>query len=341
MTRSRTTLVVLGLAIAGLLAVAVVVMNGRPPPDAGQPAGAVFRVGLVTNSPNGMLNLRGFQDGLRALGYVEGETIAYLFAGKPTPQVDLQSAIEAMVEDRVDLIFTSGTPTGVAAKAATAESGTPVVFGVIADPIAAGIMTDLNRPGGNMTGVMLSQNQARRLELLSSVFPDVRRVWLPYNPDDPAPVSAADQLERAAPAMGLTLVHAHARDEDEVAAILAAIPGDIDAIFMLPDSTVNPQVDELIRSANARNLPVSGPSTAQVMAGATLSYGIVHRQVGEQASKIADRILRGADAATMPVQTADFYLTLNLAAAGRIGHDLSEEVLQLADVILREDDLGK
>ncbi len=300
-----------------------------------------FRIGLITNNPNGLLNVEGFQDGLRALGYVEGDNLTYLFAGKPTPQDELQSAIRTMVTDGADLIFTAGTPTGIAARAATAGSNVPVVFGVIADPVAAGVMTDLNRPGGNLTGVMLSQNQARRLELLGRVFPDVQRVLLPYDPDDPAPVSAANQLEVVAPELGLVLVHAHARNADEVSAMLAEFPEGIDAVFMLPDSTVNHRVEDLIKAANARNLPVSGPSTAQVLAGATKSYGIVHHEVGVQAARMADRVLRGADPAAMPVETADFYLTVNVAAAARIGVELSEEILQQADVILREDHFGK
>ena len=89
--------------------------------------------------------------------------------------------------------------------------------------------------------------------------------------------------------------------------------------------------------ATERQIPVSGPSTAQVEAGAIMGYGIVHREVGLQAARIAARILRGADPANTPVETADYYLTINVEAAERIGLDLPETVLQQADVILRED----
>ena len=340
MNRSPAALLVFAILAAALVATAAVLVSNGFWRDAKRETRSSFRIGLITNNPNGLLNVEGFQDGLRALGYVEGDNLTYLFAGKPTPQDELQSAIRTMVTDGADLIFTAGTPTGIAARAATAGSNVPVIFGVIADPVAAGVMTDLNQPGGNLTGVMLSQNQARRLELLSRVFPDVQRVLLPYNPDDPAPVSAANQLEVAAPEMGLVLVHAHARNADEVSAMLAEFPEGIDAVFMLPDSTVNHRVEDLIKAANARRLPVSGPSTAQVLAGATKSYGIVHHEVGVQAARMADRVLRGADPAAMPVETADFYLTVNVAAAARIGLELSEEILQQADVILREDHFG-
>lgn len=303
--------------------------------------GDKFTIGLITNNPNGLRNVAGFREGMRELGYVEGTNATYLFADAPTPAEELEAAIGQMAAQNADVIFTAGTPTGVAASRATAGSGVAVVFGVVADPIAAGVLTDLGRPGGNMTGVMLSENQARRLELLHAILPGARRVLLPYNPDDAAPVSAADQLDRAAAELGVTLVHAHARNDDEVMRLIADIPGDIDAVFMLPDSTVNRHIADLLAATNARMLPVSGPSTVQAEAGALMAYGIVHHEVGVQAARIAHRILQGADPAEIPVETADFYLTVNTAAASRIGLDLSEEILRLADVIIRQDLLGK
>ena len=112
---------------------------------------------------------------------------------------------------------------------------------------------------------------------------------------------------------------------------------DIDAIFMLPDSTVNRRVEDLLRAAMINLIPVSGPSAAQARAGALMSYGINHRDVGRQASKIAARILRDEDPGEMPVEIADYYLTLNVAAADRIGLVIPEETLRQADTIIRSD----
>lgn len=333
----RSILLLLGITV---LVSSAAFFGGLPIGDAGNGSKQSHTIGLITNNPNGLRNINGFRDGMKTLGYIEGDNTTFLFSGAPVPSDELGAAIGKLVVNGADLIFTAGTPTGVAAKTATRESAAPVVFGVVSDPIAAGLMTDLTRPGGNMTGVMLSHNQARRLELLHSVLPNVKTVLLPYNPEDAAPVSAAAQLADAASGMGLTLVHAHARNDDEVSALLAAVPEAVDAIFMLPDSTVNQRIEDLIEASNARKLPVSGPSSAQADAGATMSYGIIHHEVGMQAARIADRILRGADPSTMPVETANFYLTINVAAANRIGLDISEEILQQADVILQEDQFG-
>jgi putative ABC transport system substrate-binding protein len=150
-------------------------------------------------------------------------------------------------------------------------------------------MTDLTHPGGNMTGVKLSENQARRLELLRTVAPDVRRVAVPYNPDDAAPASAVIQIEAVVPALGLELVPITARNNSEVTALLAGFPVDVDAVFMVPDGTVNRRAHDLLALAVQRKLPVSGPSAAQVEAGAVMAYGIVHHDVGVQAAQIAGR----------------------------------------------------
>lgn len=319
-----------------LLLFAVLLVNGCGD-DRDQSVKRLFTVGLITNNPNGLRNVQGFRDGLHTLRYREGDNVTYLHRGKPTPNSELVATIEAMVAEGAELIFTAGTPTGVAAAEATRKSAVPVVFGVVADPVAAGVITDLNRPGGNMTGVMLSQNQTRRLELVRTVVPDARRVLVPYDPDDAAPVSALAQIRDVAGALGFELVNAHARNDHEVTAMLAHFPTYIDAVFMLPDSTVNRRIRDLLVAALERRLPVSGPSAAQVEAGAVMSYGIVHHEVGIQAAHIADRILRGASPATIPVETADFFLTLNVAAANRIGLELPEEVLQQADRIVRQD----
>jgi putative ABC transport system substrate-binding protein len=206
-----------------------------------------------------------------------------------------------MIDQQVDLIFTAGTPTGVAAYKVTKDTGIPVIFGVIADPVVAGVMTNLSVPGGNMTGVMLSQNQTRRLEILLDIAPEVKRILFPYNPEDAAPVSAMLQLTPVAREMGIKVVEYHAISDEEVDGLFNDFP-DVDAVFMLPDSTVNPRIAELIQITNEKGIPVSGPSTAQVEDGALICYGIVHSRVGEHAAKIANRVLIGGNPAEMPVE---------------------------------------
>jgi len=294
-----------------------------------------FTIGLVTNNPNGLRNVQGFRDGMAELGYIEGEDVTYIFEGSPIKGDELDAFLKNLVEAEVDLIFTAGTPTGVAAHRITAGTNIPVVFGVIADPIVAGVMENLTRPDGNMTGVMLSQSQARRLELLLEIVPDIKRAFVAYNPEDAAPTSAVAQINELAPNLGIEIVEGKARNDSEVTELLNNIPEDIDAIFLVPDSMVNSRLADVLAIAYDRKLPVSGPSTAQVEEGALTTYGFIHHEVGAQAARIAHHILKGADPGGYPVETAESYLAINLQVADAIGLEIPYEILQQAEIIIR------
>lgn len=300
-------------------------------------ADAEITVGLVTNNPNGLRNVAGFVEGMAEVGYIEGQNVTYLYAGEPVRGDDLDKALSEMVEADVDLIFTAGTPTGVAAYEATQASQIPVVFGVIADPIRAGVMTDLNSPGGNMSGVKLDADQSRRLELLIQVAPSVDEVLVPFNPDDAAASSAVDQIHAIAADLGVDLVLREARDPAAVGQVLASLPQSTDAIFLVPDSTVNAHLAAIVELAADRGIPTSGPSIAQVEGGALMTYGFVHHDAGAQAAHIADQVLRGADPGTLPVENTESFLAINLATAADLGLEIPEVVLRQADILLRGD----
>lgn len=303
---------------------------------AGSQDDAHYTIGIVTNNPNGLRNARGFMEAMTQLGYDEGDNATYLFSGEPHQGDELERVLRGFVAAEVDLIFTAGTPTGVAAHRITSGTGIPVVFGVIADPLAAGVMDDLNHPGGNMTGVKLGQHQDRRLELLLEVAPGIRRVFVPYNPDDAAAASAVAQIEVVAESLGVDLVLGEARSDVDVMELLATMPVDVHAIFLVPDSTVNRHLVEILATANARRIPTSGPSTAQVEEGALTTYGFIHEEAGAQAARIADQVLRGADPGDLPVEDTESFLAINLATAKRIGLAVPDTALQQAELIIRE-----
>jgi len=298
----------------------------------------IFTIGLVTNNINGMRNVEGFKNGMTDLGYIEGENVTYLFAGEPLSGDALDTAFQEMVNQKVDLIFTAGTPTGIAAYRITAGSSIPVVFGVIADPIVAGVLNDITIPDGNMTGVKLDQSQDRRLELLLEVAPGVRSILVPHNPDDSAATSAVDQIIELAPELGVELVLAEARTAQEVNELLSNFPAGADAIFLVPDSVVNAHLATIVSLANQLNLPVSGPSTAQVEEGALMTYGFIHKAVGVQAARMANQILRGANPGEMPIETAENFLVINLVTADEIGLQIPDEILRQAEIIIRADE---
>lgn len=294
-----------------------------------------FTIAVVTNNPNGLKNISGFQEGMTNLGYVEGRNVTYVGVKKPVSGKDLEAALTGFVNDQVDLIFTAGTPTGVAAHRLTKGSNVPVVFGVIADPVRAGVMNDLTTPGGNMTGVKLNQNQALRLELFLQIVPEIKTLAVLYNPNDSAPVSAVNQIKSIIRKTSIELLLIESPDNQAVTDGLQIIGEKADSIFLVPDSIVNKRIKDIVKIANTHKLPLSGPSSAQIRQGGLMSYGIDHNEVGIQAARIADQILKGAKAGTIPVETASSYLGLNLKTAKSIGIDLSDQIILKAREVIR------
>ena len=271
------------------------------------------------------------------LGYGVGKNVTYMYDEVPVKGTKLIDTLNQMVDAKVDLIFTAGTPTGVAAHRITAGTKIPVIFGVIADPIAAGVMKDLNRPGGNMTGVKLAANQARRMQFLLEMIPDIKRILIPFNPEDTASSSAVRQINKVSSGFGVEIVQRWAHNDQEVVELLRSIPENLNAIFLVPGTTVNIHLQKVLEVANRHRLPVSGPSLAQVQEGALISYGFNHYEAGKQAARLADQVLRGANSGDLPVETAEFFLAVNLKAAEAIDLEVPYSILQQAEIIVRTD----
>ncbi len=306
--------------------------------DEQKPETPSYTIGLVTNNPNGMRNLEGFRDGMAKFGYVAGKNVTYIDHKKPLRGGDLKAVLKDIVDNKADLIFTAGTPTGVAAYHATKGSKVPVVFGVIADPVRAGVMTNLSTPGGNMTGVKLSQNQALRLELFMLIAPHIKKMAILYNPNDSAPSSAVVQIREIINKTGIKLQLFKCADSAAVSSALENLDADVDSIFLVPDSVVNKRIKDIVKLANARKIALSGPSGAQIRQGGLMSFGINHRDVGDQAERIADQILKGGNAGDIPVETARSVLGLNLKTANAIGIKISDEIVRQAKEVIRPDE---
>lgn len=296
-----------------------------------------FIIGLITNNRNGIQNIQGFQEKMAELGYRAGENVDYIYNGAPVKQSDLDASINKMLKANVDLIFTAGTPTGIAAHKATIGKKVPVIFGVIADPVASGVITNLAHPGSNMTGVKLGDTQARRLSFLTEIDPGIKQVLIPYNSHDAASTSAIKQVKEAAERIGVSIIEEYAHNDKEVFSLLGSIPGNVDAVFLVPGTTVNIHLKKILEVTRARKIPVSGPSFTQVEEGALMSYGFDHSKAGSQAARMADQVLRGTDPGDLPVETVESFLAINLKAAQIIGIQVPYSILQQAAIIIRPD----
>ena len=265
--------------------------------------------------------------------YIEGENVTYVYDG-PTGSVDaLGPAAQKLMEEDLDLIFSLTTPATLAAKQAVEGTDIPVVFVPVYDPVASGVVESLVRPGGNLTGVRGGGHLAKMLELLGRIAPTTT-CFVPHNPADNSSVQGLAELRQAADALGVELVTPEVRTSEELTAALGAIPPEVDAMLVLPGGFFSVHMPQIGAASIERKLPLAsgpiGPETRVLM-----TYGADIGLMGEQASLLAKKILDGGAPAELPVETADFLLGVNLQTAKAIGIEISDDILQQADTIIR------
>jgi putative ABC transport system substrate-binding protein len=291
----------------------------------------------------GMLNLStalqpaldGFKAGMVDLGYIEGKNVRYVYAG-PTGTVDkLKPAAEDLMSQDLDLIVAISTPGIAVLKDLTKGTDKQVIFIAIFDPLSSGFVSSYSRPGGNLTGSRGGIVEPKRLDWFLRVAPNVKKLYAPYSPNDGSSKLAREMDTAAAAKLGVTFVFKEVANPDAITEAAQNIPPDVDGIYILPDSQVVARVDDFIKAAIKHKLPLTSPNAPHVQSGALLSYGFSFEAAGRQAARQADQMLKGVTAADMPVETAEFFLSINTATADAIGLNIPDETLQQADTIFR------
>jgi putative ABC transport system substrate-binding protein len=289
-------------------------------------------IGVVNFVPGLDDAVVGFKQGMAGLGYVEGENVTYIYEGATGSIEPLDSVAQGLVEADVDLILSVTTPATQAAQRATAGTDIPVVFVPVTDPVGAGIVDSLRNPGDNITGVTFGTQEGRRLEWLIQIVPTIEEIYVPYNPEDQSPVLALEAVSEAATNLGVELITCEIRSPEEVPAAVENIPEEADAVFLLPDSLLGSHASKFVEL----QLPTSAANPGDLTDhGVLTSYGIETTAAGKQAARLADQIFQGVKPADLPVETAEFYLAINLKAARAIGLDIPDEILRQADIIVR------
>ncbi|MBV7337798.1 ABC transporter substrate-binding protein [Chloroflexi bacterium TSY] len=293
------------------------------------------KVGVVNLTP--MLDpvYEGFRNGLQEMGYIEHENIEYVYHEATGSIEFLDQAVDDLLAQNIDLILAISTPAAQAAQGATLDNEIPVVFVPIFDPVAAGLVDSLQQPGKNLTGVHWGIAEARRLEWLIKIAPETKRIYIPYNPNDQSPVLALAKVQEAADLLGVELITREARTADEIEYATRHVPENIDAILLLPDSLVASRHATLLQTAIEHKLPYSVPASELAEQGGLISFGHMSIVSGHIAARIAAQILEGVPVADLPVETAEFFLAINIQTAEAIGLEISNEILSQADIIIR------
>ena len=324
-------------AILSIL-VAVAVLAVGVIAEAQQPK-KVPRIGwLLFGSPSSANTARNeaFRQGLRDLGYIEGQNliIEYRYAeGKVDRLPDLAAEL---VRLKVDAIFAESTASVQAAKKATT---TVPIVSVSGDPVELGLVASLARPGGNVTGLanFTSELAGKRLELLKEVVPRVSRVAVLWNPDAPSSTLRMRETEAAAPSLGIKLQPVDVREPNDFEHAFAALKKDrADALFPLRSPLISSQVKRIVELAAKNRVPGMYDASEFAEAGGLMSYGTMLDDLDRRAASYVDKILKGAKPADLPIeQPKKFELIINLKAAKQIGLTIPQSVLFRADKVIK------
>jgi len=293
-----------------------------------------YSIGVVNYSPTLDQVVVGFKAQMAALGYEEGKNVTYLYQGvlEPDPQV-IEREVKRLLDQKVDLFLTLGTPTTLAAKKATQGTAIPVVFAPVVNPVKEGVVESLSRPGGSVTGVQNGDTIPKALEWLHKIVPRATQIHVMYHPKDQVAQTSIKPLPALASSLGVELVLDEVRGPEEALTAIATLPKDA-AIFLVPTPSLEP-LSALIEVAVQHGIAVGASNLRQLKAGALVAYAGSLPALGQQAARLADQILKGTKPAELPVETAEYFLHLNLSTATAIGLDIPDEFLRQADVVMR------
>lgn len=292
----------------------------------------VFTIGFVDPNPGEKEGAHGFLSNMPRFGYIEGRNLNYIMC---EGEKDIEAALKDMVAKRVDLIFTMTTPATRMARKITEGTNIPVVF-VVYDAVEAGLVKSLPEPGGNLTGVQLRGSVPKAIEWLSVIAPGTKHLFVPVKFDTSAAKMSMEDLKKSAAKLGLKLTISEVATAEELDASLSSMPKDIDAIFIIHSILIGSYIETIIDAAMKRKIPLVSSGHEHYRKGAVLSYGDVDDRTGLQAARLADNILRGTPPADLPVEIANFSLGINLKTARSIGIEISNDILQQTDFIVRQ-----
>jgi putative tryptophan/tyrosine transport system substrate-binding protein len=279
--------------------------------------------------------LRGFRQGLKDTGYVEGENVAidYRWAENQIDRLPLLAA--ELVRRRVAVIV-GNTPSAFAAKAATTTI--PIVFLVAEDPVKLGLVASLARPGGNLTGINMFSAElvAKRLDLLRELVPGAARVGVLVNPAGPDAETTLRDVEPAARAIGLQIQVLNASTSREInAAFVTFVRDRADALFVGSDPFLSSRRVQLVNLATRHAIPASFSNRESPEIGGLMSYGANILDAWRQSGTYVGRILKGAKPADLPVeQSTKFELVINTETARMLGLNVPDKLLVRADEVI-------
>jgi putative ABC transport system substrate-binding protein len=275
-----------------------------------------------------------FVERLRALGWIEGRTIRIDYRWSEGRAERAAEIVTEFVRLKVDIIVTAGNAVAIAKQA---TSDIPIVFALLDNPVAGGLVASLARPGGNLTGLSIQATDmaGKRLGLLREVVPRLRRLAIMLDVGFPQNVVEARAVEASARALGIEVVPLEVRGPEDIAPAFESLKGQADALYLVPGALTAANITRIMTFTLTARLPTIFNVRDRVQSGGLISYGPDNVALFRRTADFVDKILRGVKPGDIPVeQPIKFELVVNLTTARALGLTIPPSVLAIADEVI-------
>ncbi len=294
----------------------------------------VYTIGILWMNPT-LDAVAGFKDGMRELGYLEGDNLVYDYKNAMGSKEEARRYAKEFVDKKLDLIFVGTTPGTLIAKEATKGTGIPVLFTIVTDPVGAGIVESIESSGNNLAGVSAITEGSKHLELLFEILPEIKRLGVIYNPEDKSPKKIVAQFRASLMDADVELVEAHIQSTRDVAAAVNSLVGRVDVIMVPPDSTVMANLGPVINASYEHGIPVGMPNRRGVEAGGLFAISADYYELGNMVARLAVKVFKGVKPRDMPLEFPDRYIiSVNLKTAQKLNVTIPQSVLKRADYVI-------
>jgi len=300
--------------------------------NAGQsPADDKIKIGIVQIVEHPSLNTirESFIAQMAEKGYRDGENIIIDYQNAQNDQTNLKTICQKFSNNRYDMIVAIATPSAQAAVGETKEI--PVVFSACTDPVGSGLVSSLEKPGGNVTGTSDAVSAEKIMELALRITPDIKTIGALYNSGETNSIAVIDNLKEYAAKNGMTVIEATVTNSSEVQQAAASLADKADAIFSPIDNTIASAMPVVSQVAKQAKIPVYVGADSMVKDGGLATYGINYVELGQETANIAIQILEGQKPGDIPVKTMDdMEIYINKTTAEAIGITIPEDIINEA-----------
>ncbi len=269
-------------------------------------------------------------------GYVDGKNIEIDYQNAQNEQSNLKTICQGFVADKVDVIVAITTPAAQVAMGETSDI--PIIFSAVTDPVAAGIVEDMEKPGGNITGTSDAVKVDQIMDLASEITPGYKTVGALYNSSETNSVATVKQLKAYAEKKGLKVIESAITNSNEIQTAAQSLAKKCDIVFSPTDNTVASSIATANDVFIKNKIPFYVAADSMVKDGALATSGVDYEYLGQETAKMVVEVFNGADIATMPVETMDkTSVFINSETAKAMGLDIPESVTKKATDLSKED----